>query len=331
MTDPRHALGVLLDLTRLLTEQRGVQESLAAITEAAVALLPAADHASLRLLDDSRTLLLAGARSGAGEGSREVTFRPGEGVVGWVVEHSELVRLDDAPADPRFAVVGDQGFEIRSLLAVPLTAGGNCVGVLGAISSRTAAFGEDDELLARLLANCAVPPIERARLKLMSLTDHHTRAFNQRFLMPRLREEIDYARRADVPLSLLLLDLDRFKSVNDEHGHAVGDQVLSAFADRLRRVVRRRDVLVRRGGDEFVLIMPKTNAHDALAVARRVLESLEKVPLALGAGRAMPQATSIGVATWRGPDETGEDLERRADEAMYEAKRGGGQRVAVAP
>lgn len=129
-------------------------------------------------------------------------------------------------------------------------------------------------------------------------------------------------------MSLLYLDLDHFKSVNDRHGHAVGDVVLRTFADRVRRVVRRVDVLVRRGGEEFVLIMPATGATQAHASGNRIQQSLHSEPFEVDAAR-IRQTVSIGVATWD-KRETPEQLERRADEAMYEAKRLGRNRVVVA-
>jgi diguanylate cyclase (GGDEF)-like protein len=127
-----------------------------------------------------------------------------------------------------------------------------------------------------------------------------------------------YARRTSTPLSFLLLDLDHFKRVNDAHGHAIGDAVLRHFADRVRERVRRADVLVRRGGEEFALVMPRTTEGEAQVIAERIQETLALTPFAIG-DVSVVQTVSIGVATWDG-DESPEALERRADLAMYEAK-----------
>ena len=327
MLDPREALDVLLDLTRDLAQGRPLEDALHLITEAALRLLPG-NHASIRLFDESRTELLAGARSGEGAGEVPFVFKRGEGVAGWVAEHGAIVRIGEASRDPRFKAGPGQGFKIRAMLAVPLWSGGKVVGVLATTSSAPSAFSRDDELLARLLANCCGAPLEQARLERLALTDHHTRAFNQRYLAPCLEAAIDRARKDVAPLALLLMDLDHFKRVNDAHGHAVGDVVLRGFVDRVRECVRRADVLIRRGGEEFILVMPDTPEETARVVAERIRQRLRKRPLSAGPRLRVSQTVSIGVAAYGG--ESAAVLEQRADAAMYEAKQAGRNRVVVA-
>ena len=209
----KDAMSALLALTAKLTESRPLEESLRTVTDAALALLPA-NHASIRLLDGSHSELLSGARSGAGTATRPMSFRRGQGVIGWVVEYKESLCIDDVTKDPRFVLL-KQGFPIRSMLAEPLWSAGQVIGVLSLSSSEKRAFGPGDQLLARLLANCCTPPIERARLRRLAMTDDLTLAYNQRYLSPRVNEEIERARRGGQPLSVLLLDLDHFKNVNE--------------------------------------------------------------------------------------------------------------------
>jgi diguanylate cyclase (GGDEF)-like protein len=317
---------VLLQLTEQLTDGRSLEDALRAVTDATLSILPG-DHASIRLLDASRAHLLAGARSGTGRDSPTVSLRANEGVSGWVLEHGEPVRIVDVRKDPRFVVQKGQGFAIGSIVVEPLFSEGATIGVLAVSSPEANAFSATDELLARLLANCSVPPIQRARLERLAVTDDLTLAFNGRYLATRLVEELERARRAESPLSLLWMDLDHFKRVNDSHGHAVGDQVLRAFVDRVRAATRRIDILVRRGGEEFVLLMPSTTAEQAKVIAERVRAHVGE-PLAFGALR-LRQTVSIGVATWDG-GESPDRLQARADEAMYAAKQQGRDRVEVA-
>lgn len=320
-------LEILLRLTAQLTEDRPLEDFLKAVTDASLEMLPA-EHASIRLLDPSRTMLLSGARSGTGESDRPMDFRRGDGVLGWVVDHSHPVRIDDTAEDPRWLAGKRQGFEVASIMAEPLWSSGEIIGVLAVTSSRRAAFSESDQLVLRLLANCSAPPIERARLRRLAMFDDMTMAFNYRYLSPRIIEEMERSSRSGGEVSLLYMDLDHFKSVNDKFGHAVGDVVLRLFADRVRKAVRRVDVLVRRGGEEFVLVMPQTGATQAHSTASRIQHTLAREDLEIDGGVRIRQTVSIGVATWD-HHETPEDLERRADQAMYEAKRLGRNRVVV--
>ena len=329
LPDPRRSLEVLLGLTQELTVERPLEESLHRVTEAALDLVRA-DHASIRLLDASRRTLLAGARSGSAQESQPLTFKMGAGVIGWVVEHGKGVAIADVSTDDRFVTLSGQGFVVRSMIAEPLWSNGEVIGVIGVSSPDVAAFSADDQLLVRLLANCSVPPVERARLKRLTLYDDLTLAYNRRYLEPRLTEEIERARRSDGTVCILLMDLDHFKLVNDEHGHAFGDRLLRLFADRVRAKVRKPDVLVRRGGEEFVLIMPAvSDLQQGMIMAARIVETLEQEPIEVPPGKPIMQTVSIGVANWNGK-ETAEGLERRADQAMYEAKRLGRSRVVLA-
>ena len=222
-----------------------------------------------------------------------------------------------------------QAFVVRSIMAEPLWASDEVIGVLAVTSPERSRFTREEQLLLRLLANCSAPPIERARLRRLAMFDDITMAFNHRYLAPRVVEEMERASRAGGDVSLLYMDLDHFKSVNDRFGHAAGDAVLRLFADRVRKAVRRVDVLIRRGGEEFVLIMPQTGATQAHATATRIQQTLHQEELEIENGLKIRQTVSIGVATWD-MKETPEQLERRADGAMYEAKRLGRDRVVVA-
>jgi diguanylate cyclase (GGDEF)-like protein len=317
-----------LKLTQDLTLDRPLEAALQSVVDAGRILLPA-DHVSVRLLDSSREALLSGARAGTGSGERPMDFRRGEGVIGWVVEQGESVRIGAVAEDPRFVKAEEQTFSIQSIMCEPLFSSGEVIGVVSVTSPAAEAFGEDDQLLLRLLANCSSSPIERARLRRLAMFDDLTGAFNHRYLVPRLQEELERAGRANGEVSLLLLDLDHFKKVNDEYGHKAGDNALKQFADRVRASTRRVDILIRRGGEEFVLIMPQTGITQAHATANRIRERLDGDAVEVLPGIKIKQTVSIGVAAWD-QRESPEQLEARADRAMYEGKRLGRNRVVVA-
>jgi diguanylate cyclase (GGDEF)-like protein len=327
MEGDREPLEVLLELTRLLAGERSLEEALQATTDAALEMLPC-DHASLRLFDERRRELLSTARSGAGAGKKPAPFRAGEGVLGVVADTGRAALVTDTATDPRFEE-RSTGFSVGSLVAAPLIAGGHVVGVLSASSAAANGFAERHRDLAQLLANCAAPAIETARLARLAVTDDLTRAFNHRYLSSRLPEEVGRARRYGDRFSVLMMDLDHFKQVNDAHGHAVGDEVLRGFVERVRAEVREPDVLIRRGGEEFVLLMPSTRITEAAAVAERIRARVADRPIATKTGGDVALTVSIGVATWE-PDEPGREVEGRADAALYRAKEGGRDRVIAA-
>ncbi|MFI0846214.1 PleD family two-component system response regulator [Mesorhizobium sp. IMUNJ 23232] len=162
----------------------------------------------------------------------------------------------------------------------------------------------------------------------MAVTDGLTGLHNRRYLDSHLRTLFDRAVSRRRPLSVLILDLDRFKSINDTHGHDGGDDVLREFAGRLRKNVRGIDLACRYGGEEFVVVMPDTEASIAERVAERIRAEIERNPFAVGKeGLTIGLTISVGVSSVLRKRDTVEDLMKRADLALYEAKSGGRNRV----
>ena len=162
----------------------------------------------------------------------------------------------------------------------------------------------------------------------LALIDSLTSLYNRRYLTAHLAALMDRTLRTGKPLSLLMIDVDHFKVVNDTYGHAVGDEVLIAIADRLSRHLRSFDTVARWGGEEFVVVMPEAEARVALAVAERLRRKIadEPVPVKHDVGQ-LELTISIGVAVSGDELATPDDLLRGADAAMYEAKRQGRNRV----
>jgi len=317
------ALEILAAVTRSLTGE-GVEKGLQHVADAALSLTDA-NHASVRLRGEGQALTV-GARAGAGSERPAPSFQLGEGVLGWVAQHGCTANVPDAGADARFRDDEERPFAAASVLAVPILDGERTLGVLSLSAEAPSAFDATDEAAAALLAHTAAQALVTDELRRMAVTDSQTLAFNHGHLMPRLAEEMERARRGGTPLSALLLDLDHFKRINDRHGHTVGDAVLRAFADRVRESVRSVDALIRRGGEEFVLVMPDTGLRRALGVAERLRRGLAEDPLVVFDDLAILQSISVGVACWDG-QESPQALDERADHAMYEAKEGGRDRV----
>ena len=168
------------------------------------------------------------------------------------------------------------------------------------------------------------------KLSMQARTDALTGLFNRRHCMDELDIEFARALRFEQDLSVIMIDLDHFKQINDTQGHQVGDQVLRVVGDTLRQMMRKTDIAARIGGEEFVLLLPQINADKALEAAQRMRIELQRKKLPLPSGGTLSWTVSIGVATLHVSDITPADFIRRADEALYEAKKRGRNRVQMA-
>jgi two-component system cell cycle response regulator len=163
----------------------------------------------------------------------------------------------------------------------------------------------------------------------LAVVDALTGLNNRRFLETHLAQALDQAAHKGRPLSLMILDIDHFKSVNDTYGHDAGDEVLKVFARRIKRVLRSADLVCRLGGEEFVVVMPDTPLSVAERVAERVRAGVENERFPVDAARSILVTTSIGLAE-RGADANADALLRRADKALYASKSAGRNRVTAA-
>ncbi|MDR5899638.1 GGDEF domain-containing protein [Halomonas vilamensis] len=183
-------------------------------------------------------------------------------------------------------------------------------------------------MLVALALLAAVLRLQRQRntLKMLMLTDELTGLYNRRHLVDAASRELNDAQRHQQPLSLLLLDLDYFKHVNDTYGHPAGDDVLRKVSQQLRNISRATDIVARIGGEEFCVLMPNTTVDDAESVAERIRHAIALEPLThLGAN--LQQTVSIGVTTSLDGSHSFEKLYSLADQALYQAKELGRNRV----
>ena len=286
------------------------------------------DHGSVRVCQPDATLTPI-ARSGIGSEAPAAVFHKGEGLIGWAAKTGQAVRVMDTLDDARFSRPPSASFPVRSLISIPLMAAQRVLGVFSVSTAEPGAFDVSHELAATAMGHCFGQSLQIAELQRQATTDAMTRALNRSQLLPTLRTEINRARREYKPLSVLLMDLDHFKAVNDRYGHAIGDAALCAFADTVRSSVRSLDVLIRRGGEEFELVMPATDRSGGLEVAERIRRQLAETPVRFGDDVELHQTVSIGLATWDGTEDA-QSLDHRADLAMYAAKAAGRNRVEVA-
>jgi diguanylate cyclase (GGDEF)-like protein len=215
-----------------------------------------------------------------------------------------------------------------AVIALPLVCRGRAIGAVVGVD-RTAASRAPElsaavlEALNVLLAPAAVA-LDNAtrfrRVEALSVTDDLTNLYNSRYLNQALHREAKRALRGGRPLSLLFLDLDGFKNVNDAHGHLLGSRALVETAEVIRSCSRETDIVARFGGDEFAVVLPDTNAQGARSVAERVRERLAGYQFLVSEGLDVRLTVSIGIATLPDAASSSDELIEAADAAMYRVK-----------
>ncbi len=270
-------------------------------------------------------------------GTRGLTpaLEPGAVAVGhWVLKHGVVCGAADVAADQRFPGCVTSA----AALAFPLDCRGKTIGALVGLD-RGAASREPRMAPATQVALLwALEPgaialdnaLRVQRAEALSVTDDLTQLYNSRYMSQVLRRETKRASRSGRPLSLLFIDLDGFKSINDTHGHLYGSRALVEAAGLIRLSARETDVVARFGGDEFALILPDTGSEGAAAVGERVRERVNAHGFLQGDGLDIHLTVSVGVATLPDVAASTEGLIQAADEAMYYVKEHGKNGIYIA-
>jgi diguanylate cyclase (GGDEF)-like protein len=253
------------------------------------------------------------------------------GLASWAARERRAVRIDDA-ADGKhglpFPAPGSDD-AMRSALALPLHVGERVVGVLAVASRKAAAYDDHHLSVLATIAQQAAVALEHVhhdvRATVDPLTGLHLREYWSR------RAEVEYlrAKRYSGTFSILLIDLDGFKAINDKRGRGAGDRYLRAIGSAIRARMRGADLPCRYGGDEFSVLLPETDAASARAIAERLRGQLAELVVDADDGAAVRTTVSIGIATYPEHDAGAvRGLLLRADQALYKAKRSGRDRVA---
>jgi diguanylate cyclase (GGDEF)-like protein/putative nucleotidyltransferase with HDIG domain len=284
------------------------------------------DHIGIAILDANAKELVVNAEAGARRDALGRHILIGEGLVGQVARDGQMVVVAEVNVtSPRPVLPGT-----ASAIALPVTYGENMLGVLYVESSELCEFPDDDVRLLRTLADLFAGALNNAltfqRAQEQAITDGLTGVKTHRFLMEALSSEWKRSTRANRPFSLVLMDLDRFKFVNDFYGHLEGDVVLQRVGHILEQNCRRSDVVARYGGDEFVILMPETGMEQAHQLASKLRGWVAADPLL----RDKNITASFGIASFPIHGSTPQELIQVADSSMYLSKHQGGNSVSTA-
>ncbi|MDH4223174.1 MAG: sensor domain-containing diguanylate cyclase [candidate division Zixibacteria bacterium] len=281
-------------------------------------------HFSILLLDKEKEVLMLKDKIEFGNKFKNTNPQqiPLSGITGSVLKEGKGVRIYDVKADPRY-LPGLDG--ARSEMAVPMISQGKTIGVLNAESRKVGAFSEEDHKIFSILAGSAAMALENAslhqKMEELTIVDELTSIFNYRYFVQKLDDELKRARRYHQLLSLLMIDIDWFKKYNDNYGHLFGNLILKDLARVIKGCIRDVDILVRYGGEEFVVILPQTSKEDARNIGERIRSKVEQTQFKDKEEKLRVKLTvSLGVATYPENGTDPEELVKSVDRALYLAK-----------
>ncbi|MFQ5926072.1 MAG: diguanylate cyclase [Terriglobia bacterium] len=340
VTDMRRKIeqfSIFHDMAKALTSNLQLDQVLKTIMDKIQEFLQP-DTWSLLLVDERTNELYFQIATGAGAGKlKDVRLKMGEGIAGWVAQTGEATIVPDVSKDERFYSGVDQKTEMRthSIVCVPIRGKERVLGVIELINYvGQRPFDENDLQLMQAMADYAAIALENAlhvrRIHELTITDDVTELYNVRHLNFVLDTEIYRSNRYGYHFSLIFVDLDHFKEVNDTYGHLVGSKLLREIADLLRSSLRLIDYAFRYGGDEFVVLLPQTDKENASIVARRLRARLIQHEFLNEEGLNLRLTASIGLATYPTDAKSKAELIRLADEAMYLVKNTTRNNIAVA-
>jgi diguanylate cyclase (GGDEF)-like protein len=296
------------------------------------------DNWSLLLLDEAKQELYFELAVGkASQALKDVRIQLGQGIAGWVAQHGEVVIVPDTTKDTRFFGKVDEKtkMETRSIVAVPVKFRDTCLGVIELINCvGVEGFDPRDLKLLEALSDFAAIALENARhvkrIHELTIKDDCTSLYNARHMGFILDTEIYRSQRYNYEFSIVFIDLDHFKQVNDTYGHLVGSRLLAEIGESLKTNCRLIDFAFRYGGDEFVILLPQTSKDNAINVARRLHRLIRETVWLKDEGLNIHITPSVGMAAYPIDSKTKEGLLHLADESMYLVKNTDRDSVAAA-
>ncbi|UCG29457.1 MAG: diguanylate cyclase [candidate division WOR-3 bacterium] len=313
------------------------KEILNTIMAKAADLINAEGWSVLLFNEKTRELVFEAASGKAGKKLLGMRLRIGQGVAGWVARYGKSLMVPDVSKDPRFYSGVDQQtqFITKSVLCVPMKSRDRVIGVVEVVNKiGEESFTRDDfEIFENVVAHLTIA-LEKANLyrkmEHASLVDDLTQLYNTRYCNQFLDDFLIERKDTSGKISLIFLDIDFFKLVDDNFGHLVGSETLKIVGERMTQVVRKNDVIVRYGGDEYIVLLPNAEKKTALIIAERIRVAISRDPFYAFGNKKFSITVTLGVAAYPEDAKTRDDLIGKADKAMYEGKMSGRNKVVSA-
>ena len=315
-------LRVFHDVARALTSSLELEEILGAIMDKMAQFFGPERWSMLMVDDKSGELYYAIAVGENTESLKGLRVPLGEGVAGWVASTGNPLVVPDVALDPHWSAFANKhpDLKIKSIACVPVRSGNKTLGVIQLLNSKLDLLSEYSISFLRILCDYAAIAIQNARsmtlIQELTITDDVTGLFNARHLYTLLDEQVAQGR----VFSLMFVDLDRFKAVNDTHGHLIGSRLLAEIGSLLKRCLGPNNAAFRYGGDEFVALLPGMGKSAASGTTIALREDLRAARFLEGAGLSLNVSGSFGLATYPEDGDTVATILRAADTMMYEAK-----------
>ena len=253
-----------------------------------------------------------------------------DGLVEKIARSHEVIRVKDLAGREDYRPLNSAS---RSAMIVPMTFHGEATGLLIAESGDADFFKDRDEQMLLMVARSAGLALENAELmkraEELTIVDELTESFNYRYFIQKFQEEKKRAVRYHLPLSIIMIDIDWFKKLNDGYGHEAGNAVLRELSVVIKACIRDVDIFARYGGEEFVVILPQTTQSEALIIGERIREQVERHIIDTGATGRVKITVSVGISSYPENGRSEEELVTVADQALYKAKGSGKNLVCV--